>query len=327
MKLLLPLLPVEKLTLLVFGLCLALTLFGEVNWYFPAGESLGFATYHYLGPLFALISAALGTHFVARICLHKAANPLPNLLTYGRWILVMTIGVFLHFNLKLWAPLINPTQYDSTYATIDNNFHGIIDWINGIYTNLPSAFWGMDHPYHAIYVLMFFVSFIVHGSRESRAGEAVITGTVMVLLFGGLAYMLAPALGPFIYSGAPQENQKVMWEFNREFVGTHGAFYQPRFFIAGLAAMPSLHVAHAVMFVLFAWYDVRWLAYLYILPLLYLLFAAVALQWHYLIDLPVGALLGWLCFKLAKCVVADSVENPYTSLHVITSNTASRPQG
>lgn len=94
-----------------------------------------------------------------------------------------------------------------------------------------------------------------------------------------------------------------MFAFYEEFVGSNGQNFDPVFFSAGLAAMPSLHVANAVMFWLCAWREARWLAYVYIPILAYIFVEAVALRWHYLADLAVGALIGWLCFRLAYWMV------------------------
>lgn len=300
------LLPAEIIVGIALGLCVVIAGYNNLAWYLPNESSLNFIALHYLGPVVALVFTVLLSPYFARI--HSNRSLLPSILIYGRLGVALAIAVFLHFNLKLWIPLVNPLTYDQIYMSWDQRLPAILDLFNGIYIQLPTSFLGMNNLYHEIFVLMFGLSFVIHGLRNSHSGEAVITGTLLILILGGITYMFAPALGPFIYFPVHEEIQHIMWGFNQRFVETGGKFYKPEFFTAGLAAMPSLHAAHVVMLFIFAWREVRWLGLLYIVPVAYIFIAAIALKWHYLIDIPFGILLGWVCWRLAIWFTATSLE-------------------
>lgn len=126
-------------------------------------------------------------------------------------------------------------------------------------------------------------------------------------------YAVAPAFGPFIFDPSPSSDarliQEAMLEFHLDFINSHGACYDPSYFVAGVAAMPSLHVANSVVFCLCAERDARWLLILYLPITFYIFLEAVVLRWHYMIDLAFGALIGWICFRLANWIVIFSYNN------------------
>ena len=124
---------------------------------------------------------------------------------------------------------------------------------------------------------------------------------------GTFAYLIAPAIGPFVYEDGINPmvtaGQHTMLEFYRGSI-THGPDWIAEnggaHFTAGLAAMPSLHSAGAFLFFLFAWHRAKILVPLYALLLLFILVTAVASRWHYLIDVPAGTALAWVSFRLAN---------------------------
>jgi hypothetical protein len=74
-------------------------------------------------------------------------------------------------------------------------------------------------------------------------------------------------------------------------------------FVAGLAAMPSLHAAGAFLFFVFAWKHGRPLVPLYGAALFFILVTSIATRWHYIIDLPIGIALAYGCVRLAERIV------------------------
>jgi hypothetical protein len=168
-------------------------------------------------------------------------------------------------------------------------------------------FW--PHAYHDVFVGMFVVSFSVHGWRGAKELQTLAVAVALVLLIGGLTYWIAPAKGPFIWGDvlvpeATAAVQKDMNIFTTTFAATGGAGYSGKYFVAMLAAMPSLHVAHTVVLVWFAWRFVSKLGWIYLLPFAYIISAAVAEGWHYVVDLPAGALVAvisiWLAGRLSR---------------------------
>jgi membrane-associated phospholipid phosphatase len=83
----------------------------------------------------------------------------------------------------------------------------------------------------------------------------------------------------------------------------------PGYFTLPLAAMPSLHAAHAMLFTALAFRRFPWLGACFLVILLFILFEAVASGWHYVLDLPAGALLAGFCLWLADRLLPDTPEH------------------
>ena len=135
----------------------------------------------------------------------------------------------------------------------------------------------------------------------------MIIAALLLQVIGTIGYLIAPALGPFIYEAGVDPTisggQRSMLEFYRisvaegpEWLSKHGGAN----FTVGLAAMPSLHSASAFLFFLFAWHHGKILVPLYSFILFFILITAVASRWHYLIDVPVGMLIAWASYALAE---------------------------
>ena len=74
--------------------------------------------------------------------------------------------------------------------------------------------------------------------------------------------------------------------------------------------MPSLHVAHATLFTLFAFRRLRWLGWSFLVLLGFIVIEAVATGWHYFVDLPAGAALAVGCVWLSdRLLPAASAPN------------------
>jgi hypothetical protein len=199
------------------------------------------------------------------------------------------------------------------YYEIDQSFFWLIKWLEEAHKWMPSEFPGMKNPYHDLFVMMFLCSFTLHGIKNRLSSEIVVTAAVLIMIVGAFSYIIAPALGLFIFE--PSTNlgariaQESMMKFYQEFINSNGAYYDPAYFISGLAAMPSLHAAHAAMFWLCAWRDVRWLALFYIPVVFYIFVEAVSLKWHYMIDLVPGIIIGWACYRIAYWMVNYRFKN------------------
>jgi hypothetical protein len=295
--------PLERLALL--STCVAgLPVIGfSVKFYFPDGSSASFALEHYVA---GLILASL----VACLFSDQPRNG-QTLLALVRNMLAFSTVVFLHFNFKLWAQLVNPLLFDDWYQASDMAIQPLVEGMKVINLGFrPLKEW-LPNAYHDVFVFMFFVSFAAHAiTRRGRTclGELT-TAIALVLSVGGIAYMLAPAWGPFVFT--PDEDnvsfhiQLGMSEFQRNFVASAGQAYQGSNFISPLAAMPSLHIAHAWVLWLYAFRSVRWLGYVYLPLVLYILTEAVASRWHYAIDLLVGLCLAYVCVRVARYMHRD----------------------
>ncbi|MCF8151703.1 MAG: phosphatase PAP2 family protein [Burkholderiaceae bacterium] len=307
------LLPVEVIAVVSLLLLVVMPLVFSVRIYFPDEHALVFAAYHYLGPLLPaiLLPAVVWVYRVAR----GRQGPVNHNIRAARTAIAFSATVFVHFNLKLWAQLINPTSYDSTYQHFDHQIASIatiLEWLGDVFRAFLAYF---PHAYHEVFISMFFISFLVHSwRRDSRVFDHLSASVSLVLLLGGLSYAIAPAIGPFIHevggNAVTTAIQTDMLEFHQSFITSGGAQYEPRFFVASLAAMPSLHFAHALTFGYFAFRYTRLLGWIYVLPITYIACDAVSSKWHYLVDLPAGVVVAAISIALASRLASLQPERP-----------------
>jgi membrane-associated phospholipid phosphatase len=211
--------------------------------------------------------------------------------------------MFMHFNIKAWTPLINPNTYDAFYYKLDN-LTPIPEWLSalGKLMDVGDNFFTF---YFLLFIFMFSVSFVLHSAFDNfKNFRKVVVGTCLVLLLGGISYWIAPAVGPFIYessklAGFP-ETQKEMYAVYLNIVST--GKIPNGFFSGSLAAMPSLHVANSLFFLLCARRSLKWLQIFYVPIFIFIIIVAVASKYHYVIDLFFGVLLSvfvyWLVNKI-----------------------------
>lgn len=296
-------LPVEVIAVASLLLLVLISQTLPVRIYHPDQHALIFAAYHYLGPLFPVIVIP------AVVWLYRAAHgqrvPFTLRARGLRTGIALGATVFTHFNLKLWAQIINPTNYDSVYLRLDRDLDPLVTFLEWLGNSFRAVLAHFPHAYHEVFVAMFFVSFLVHAGRgDSRVFDRLSASVSLVLLLGGLSYAIAPAIGPFIYEASSNAVataiQVEMLAFNSSFIGSGGMQYEPRFFVASLAAMPSLHFAHSLVFGYFAFRYVRVLGWIYLLPITYIACEAVSSKWHYVVDLPAGVVIAAISIALAS---------------------------
>ena len=179
-------------------------------------------------------------------------------------LLPLRVIVYVHFNLKLWAQLINPVLFDDVYMAADERLRSLVHFASALAAGYRDRLTHFPHAYHEVFVAMFVVSFTVHGMQSDRRGfDRLLLAVSLVLIVGGLGYAIAPAWGPFVYEAGdnPERppSQTTMASFQQSLRASHGGNYDSSYFVAALAAMPSLHLAHAVVFLYFALRYIRWL--------------------------------------------------------------------
>lgn len=262
--------------------------------YTPHRSAAQFTFGHYLFPLVVAAIAGVIT-----------AEGRSVLLARVQIIGSMAVIVFVHFNLKLWAQLVNPRLHDDLYSRVDQSLWPVVDGLASasaaMYGLLPS--WASA--YHDLFVMMFVVSFLVHGFRDrNQQCERLATALGLVLLLGGIAYSIGPAWGPFVYSSGHNplsaELQARSAAFMETFVASNGTAYDSQMFAASLGAMPSLHLAHASVLTWYAWerrplFGVVWGGIT-----VFLLCEAIGTRWHYLIDIPPGIFLAIVCVGVSN---------------------------
>lgn len=233
---------------------------------------------------------------------------------FATFVLVM----YFHFNLKMWVPLINPLRFDEAYMVTDRWLEPVIALFRTIRGLAPGDWDWFDHLYQLGFVLMFVLSFAVLAVSRDRHYPHFVLGIMLVMIVGGLAYLIAPAVGPFLFEDGMNEAataaQAGMWkvygmvtEQGAPWIAANG----PDYFTGALAAMPSLHIAQAAVM---TWYMnrsrliVRWP---FLAILIFILIESVVSRWHYLIDAPAGLTVAAAAILIANRICgSESDESP-----------------
>lgn len=295
-----------------FGL--ALSLIWGIPFTAPVLGKMPGVTMTYWVPLIAAIIGylllQLGSAFFGRALgiSHRSwgqvlRNAVNDYLLLGLFVLV----VYVHFNMKMWVPVINPHLFDQDYWAVDQALlpvlNGFIALRQAIAQVLPRA----DVWYLAGYMSIFVISFLSHALGDRRWHYHNLLGLLISQILGPLSYLIAPAVGPFIYergvSDLATHTELRMYNIYlqvREGGAAWIAQYGGHFFTQPLAAMPSLHVG--TMFVM-VYYAVRarlWVAPITVVAFGWIFIESVAARWHYLIDLPFGLLLAVLTIAISN---------------------------
>ena len=230
----------------------------------PGGERAAFVGIHYLYPLvgvavwgaFALAGQRKNitkTFFIALPC--------------------YALVLLCHFNLKLWVPHINPILWDDFYWQTDVALRPLIDLCLTLREAIAPLIPLDSNFYMTAFIAMFYLSFCLHALRNPRDFRTLFQAALFFQGLGAIAYLIMPALGPFLYETgiepmqtSAQQSMLAAYRANTaggaEWIAANGATH----LTVGLAAMPSLHTGGSFLFLIFAWRYVRILVPIY-LPL------------------------------------------------------------
>lgn len=268
------------------------------RFHLPAGDRAAFVGIHYLYPLIGIaiwgVLAAIGQRR------ELARTFLIALPCYA-------IVLVCHFNLKLWAPFINPVMWDAFYWQTDELLRPVVDACFAIRRAVAPAIPLDSNFYMIAFIAMFYISFCIHALRSPQQFRTLFLAALLFQGLGALAYMIAPAVGPFLYETGvePMQTQgqqgmlaarEALLAGGTAWVAANGGTH----ITVGLAAMPSLHTGGSFLFLLFAWRYARVLVPLYVALFAFIAVDAVASRWHYVIDLPAGVGLAVLCAWAAE---------------------------
>lgn len=216
---------------------------------------------------------------------------------------------YLHFNLKMWVPLINPALFDAAYMASDEQLRWLVEAFTWISTTIRANLIPEFRWYQFLFLTMFVLSFCRLAAVRNHLYPRFAVSMLLMVSLGALSYLIAPALGPFIYEDgntlAATEAQAGMYAAYQSvqaegvaWIARHGSDY----FTGALAAMPSLHVGYASLMTYYMLKNRDYMAPLFVLFWSWILVDSVALRWHYVIDAPAGmalcAVVIWLTNRL-----------------------------
>jgi hypothetical protein len=284
-------LPAEKIILFglaVAGLCLAL----GYPLLLPAVEGGAVlekltGTSNYL-IILAAVTCFYLVLFIARSITERNFNVkqlLWNSLVLLRLLLATCVATYLMLCFKWWSHL-KSTPYDAFYHSIDNALAPVVSFFYD-----ASQWMGLpDDMYFYLFSLLFISAYIIIMVLNPAWFCRTLTANIAVMVLGGVAYMIAPAYGPFIYRDNAffMETQAAMRAVTNAFHSSGGTMFDAEKFEYALGAMPSLHIAHALIIAIYASAINRRLILPYALILFYIIIHASVTGFHYLIDIPAG---------------------------------------
>ncbi len=242
--------------------------------------------------------------------------------TFGKWkdpgqlllaVICYAAVMWAHFNMKLWAHHLNPVLYDEVYWKTDQSLRALVDFSMRATLYLANNVPLMDTFYLHGFIILFAISFTIHSLRSAEALREVLLAALFFQGLGGISYLLAPALGPFIYETGAIPWATGIQSYLLEAYQTAKVEGRVWFensgnehFLTGVAAMPSLHAGGAYLFTWFIAKYERPLLFFYLPIFFFILIAAVGTRWHYVVDIPAGLLLAQVCIWLAGRSARDA---------------------
>lgn len=241
----------------------------------------------------------------------------------GSAIVYLTIPVFLSIfsNVKQLIPAINPFAWDTTFMRLDYVLHGgnhpwillqkflgnpfatkVIDyfyvsWFLSLFTSLIWMGWSKRRRLRArfftSFVLVWVLVGIIMATVFSSAGPCYYSKVTSGVNFYGplMSYLDAIHENGFLFA---RKFQRGLWEaYSGNVILLFG----------GISAMPSVHVATAVLYAIVGWRINRALGAVLIIYAIIIQVGSVLLGWHYAIDGYVGAVLTGMIWKGSKWLV------------------------
>lgn len=273
----------------------------------PDVDSLALIQRYYFRPL-VLVVLALGFSIWGA----QRLRPMQGRYSGLAWSLgTVCIALIVHFNFKVWMPLVNHSLFDRELAMTDEMFGGLVPALIQLRRAIAAVLsgWGVnvDLAYHQLFLLLFFVSTGAHALLDTPRGlRHIVLSVSLILLLGGCLYWVMPAKGPFVFRGvestAARVTEQTMERLFDQFVATRTV---PKgYLVVPLAAMPSLHMAHSLLFCLYAWRRFRLLLIIFLPSLAWIFVEAVAAGWHYLLDLGAGSVLAVVVLRVVDGLFA-----------------------
>ncbi len=251
--------------------------------------------------------------------------------------LLLALPIFLSVfsSFKSLIPKLQPFAWDVPLAELDRLLHfGVDPWV--LLQPLlaqPSAVRALDFLYHPVWSLLLFALWSWQAADLRRPAlrlQFLIALPLAWILIGSVGGLIFSSAGPCYFAevgGAPsdrfepllarlsdihaitplvsQSAQRALWALHQ--AGAIG-------FGSGISAMPSVHVASALMLYLVARRYGRAPGAFALTFVLAICVGSVALGWHYALDAYAGAALAWLVWagagRIARAVLPPGRAEP-----------------
>ena len=261
------------------------------------------------------------THFIKAI--KKGCNPPHKVISFAFLVLALNLTFSSYTFIKPLIPHINPFQYDILFHQLDQQLHfGYLPWqlthhifSSAIATSLLNIL------YHLWFLLMWgaVLFFIVRRDLEKLRLQFLLCFLSSWLLIGGVAATVLSSAGPcYLHLVDPsattyqpvmqrltEQNQELiqlgwfrLWALDVQNTLWQMHLNQESVIGGGISAMPSMHVAIAVLMAIAAYNyrkDLGGIMWLYAITIQV---GSVHLAWHYAVDGYVSAILTVCLWKV-----------------------------
>ncbi len=238
--------------------------------------------------------------------------------TYNLLLVAFFIGSF-GFQKELVA-VFQTFGWDAAFAELDRILHFGRDpyvWLLPL-TGSPLVTTVLNGAYHAWFFLIYFVTFVAcFAPRGHVASRAYLIAFVLTFAIGGnVMAMVFSSAGPVYFERLGlggdfvplmellYRNAEVspVWALDVQ-EGLWDAYVNDGV-LAGISAMPSMHVATSVLMACFAGSYARWAGWVMWIFAAMIMVGSVHLGWHYAADGYAGGLIAVICWLGAKRWVA-----------------------
>jgi hypothetical protein len=224
-------------------------------------------------------------------------------LEFLRLALLLFANLTVYSNIKLHIPFINGTHGDEVFQQIDFALFGesFIRSIEEWFASNPGVAEYFADIYMHDYIWMVVLAFILYLRRDVFALRWTVISVCFVYIIGILMTVAYPSYGPCFIEperfqwldgsivGRVQGSLAFTFRRNMEVVNNSGAF-EARAFL-GIAAFPSLHVAHMVIMGVVALRTIPIYALWMLWVTIATFIATIGFGWHYAVDGVGGILL------------------------------------
>lgn len=306
----------------------------------------GFGAALFIGPIFALCAYAMYVmvyirpHQLTRFLISSVGQYMNRTRLLRALPVLLLIPVFASsFTiLKSAIPYMHPYAWDSRLAELDMTLHGGVHpwvWLQYILAN-PWATAVINFAYHLWFFIMYAFIYLLTLSTEKPMlrMQFLLSFVISWILFGTIFATLFSSVGPcyygFLLQGETNPYAQLMMNLNNAnshvsimavdvqkllWTGFRG---RDQVTAVGISAMPSMHVATAVLLALCGWRLNRAMGIALSLFAVIIMIGSVHLGWHYALDGYVGAagvyavwrVVGWL---LSRSNQPSSAETSLTS--------------
>ncbi len=254
---------------------------------------------------------------------------LPRVLPAVCILLIFPLFFSAFTSLKTTIPHIQAYSWDPAFAQLDRWLHGGVDpWrllqpllghprittlVNGVY-----HLW-----YFVFYCILFWQAFSLR--NPERRAQFLVSFVLLWIVAGSVFAVLFASAGPVYYGRitgledpfrelmdylALAHTQSPVWALELQDRLWFGYEQGVAGFGNGISAMPSVHVALAVLLAILGWHSNRVLGWLLTVFALLIQIGSVHLGWHYAIDGYLGAILAFLLWPLAGWISRDRRRGP-----------------